>query len=380
MAERLDLNQPRYSEFSQSIADDTLFNPEMGSIYGSLQKGDEANPYMMNPDELIAQGNSQYGITPWANLWGDQGQLLDQQGLLRSLNATGVFGQAPMNVGNAQRQYGSSASPPQVTISLEQAMAGGPSLQSMRTMQLAALQNWQNGGSGYGQSGLAGGFSGAQNQALAGGADPNLVNWLGGINDFNDSINDPRERFFDPNNLSFGMQDFGGMDLGSATQDSLNAWAQQNYGTDLMGLANMGSELSGMRYDMLQDPSQYWDKNTGMLTSLSLPGMSDVDAGIKRNAYNLAYGEQQENADIARGNAYSDQMNQALLTNPELMRTGYGQYLAGTMGLSQNLASQAGQRIQQPGGYEQLLYQFGIAPQNANAALAQMGMSGGMYG
>jgi hypothetical protein len=67
------------------------------------------------------------------------------------------------------------------------------------------------------------------------------------------------------------------------------------------------------------------------------------------------------------------------MSNPEMMRTNYGQYLGGTGGLSQNLQAMAGQRVQQPTDYSSLLYGYGAAPNLANQALAHLGMQGGMY-
>jgi hypothetical protein len=369
MAERLELGQPRYNEFNQGLADDTLFNVDMGSVYGSLKKGDESNPYMMGADDLLSQGSKQYGLTGWEDLWGDQGQLLDQDALMRSMNATSAFGMAPMTAAEAERQYsqyGSSASPGGITW---EDVAYG-------RMPMEAWQFQQSGG-GYG--GLNEGYSGASNYALAQGNDQNLVSWLGGINDFNDSLNDSRERFFDPNTLSFNAADFGGMDMGAATQDSLNQWAQQNYGTDLLSLAQMGSPLAQTRYDWMQNPSEGWDKNSGMLTSLSMPGMEDTEAASRMSAYNTAYGRMQQEASNARSDAYSQDINRGLMSNPEMMRTNYGQYLGGTGGLSQNLQAMAGQRVQQPTDYSSLLYGYGAAPNLANQALAHLGMQGGMY-
>jgi len=343
MAERLELGQPRYNEFNMGLAEDTLFNADTGSVYGSLQKGDESNPYMMGADQLLQQGSQQYGLTGWEDLWGSGGELLRPDALLRSMNATSAFGMAPMTASQAQRQYGGYASPNQL-----------------------------------GQRGLAAGYQGAQNYATQQGMDPNLVRWLSGINDFNAKLNDPRERFFDPNTLSFGVGDFGGMDLGGATQESLNAWAQQNYGTDLLGLATMGAPLAQTRYDLMQDPTQFWDRNTGSFNVLSLPGMEDEAAAARMSAYQTAYANMQGEAQQQRDQGYSEQFNQALMSNPELMRTSYGQYLGGSGAMAQQLQGMAGQRVAPPTDYS-LLYGYGISPDLANQNLAHLGLQGGLY-
>lgn len=363
-AQRLELGQPRYNEFNMGLAGDTLFSQESSSVYAGLKKGDESNPYMQNIDELLSQGNRQYGMTGWDSLWGDQGQLLDYDALMRSMNAT-AFGYDPMNVDDASRKYSQYYSKPNYP--------NYPSSLDFSYSRQQDMARWMNEGSGWQQ-----GYAGAQNRATEQGQDPNLVNWLAGINDFNRSINDSRERFFDPNNLSFSQSDWGGMDMNGATQDSLNAWAQENYGIDLRGLAGLGTELGGMRNDMMQDPSKYWDKNSRTFNTLSLPGMDDLTAASKMSAYEDAYARMQEDNASARSQAFSQNFNQQLRQNPELMRTAYGQYLGGSGGMAQNLQAMAGQRIQQPTDYS-MLAGYGMAPNLANQALAQMGMQGGMY-
>lgn len=368
MAERLELGQTREAQPNMGLADEILFQP--GTVYGGLSKGDELNPYYTGADDLISQGSSQYGITPWEQLWGQSGELLDPNALLRSLNAASVFGQSPTTVGDARSQYGGSQQgafqyQPFQPGYTDTKTAGGDVL-SQVLAQMA-------------QGGLGSGYYGAQNQALQGGADPNLVNWLGGINDFNASINDPRERFFDPNALTLGSGSFGGIDLGATDLNALNAWSQQNYGTDLQTLAELGTGLAGARNEFMQDPSAFWNPQSGSFSQLTLPGLTEQESADRMSAYEYAYGNLQGEIQGQRDRDYLSQWNQALGMDPELMRTAAGQYLAGSGNMAQGLLGQAGQMIQAPTDYS-ALFQYGIAPDLANQALSQLGLQGNLYG
>ena len=342
MAERLELGAERYSGPNMGLAEDLLFQP--GTVQGSLQKGDELNPYYQGADELVSGGSNQYGLTAWDDLWGSGGQLLDSDAFLRSMNAASVFGQAPMTLGDAQRSPYLGAN--------------------------------QQGGLDYGDLGTA--YWGAGRSALDAGADQSLVSWLQGINDFGATPNDPRERFFDPNSLTLGAGDFGGMDLANATQDDLNAWAQENYGIDLVGLAGMGTGLAGARNEFMQDPNTLWNEQTGSFDTLSLPGIQDEEAAARMSAYETALANLQSQNVQQRSMDYSDQFNSALMSNPEMMRTGAGQWLGGGGAQALGLQQLAGQRIQGPTDYS-TLFQYGLAPDLANQALSQLGIQTGGY-
>lgn len=294
MAVRADLGslmsgERNYNPFGSLIED--LFKP--GTAYGGYVKN---RPHAQTYDAsaLLRGGSQQTGITPWASLFDGQGQVLDPDALLRSLNVGSALTQAPMEEQGFQRQYGT---PP------HQAPIGGH-----QTYGLESYLRNRN----------------AQTNQQYGAQSGALGDWLQGMTDF------LGRRHYDPNDLRYqGYQLAPGVDIRNSSLDQLNQWAQQQYGVDLFTLAGSSPELLQARQSATANPMSVFDpQNPGVLTMDRIPGLNDADSAARLSAYQTAV--QNMMGETTRGMVGQSQtaLQQNQLQNEEANQTGLGRYLA----------------------------------------------------
>lgn len=263
-----------------------------------------------------AQNAVDYGIPEWDALFGDEGQVLDADALLRALNVGTLFGE-------------------------------------YQTLGDAPYQGANTG-------------------------NPMLDAWLGGLNDFGLAQNDDRERYFDPNNLAFTDYDLGGIDLRGATLDDLNAWAESQYGpgVDLLTVAASNPELLAARQQAYADPSSVIDPRTGKPRLDLIPGLSEEEAALRLQGYETGLYNQQQEAQQQRQMQQQNALNALLMRDPEAMRNAQYGDLTGRQQMVAGLQGQSAAYAPQPANYE-FLAMMGLAPQLTAGVMNQMRLQGG---
>jgi len=176
-------------------------------------------------------------------------------------------------------------------------------------------------------------------------------------------------RAYDPSALRH--RDFEvapGLDIRTATLDQLNAWAQENFGVDLLDYAASTPQLNETRMEWLNNPNLWFDERTpGEMAVSKIPGMSAADSALRQAQYNDAYQkfEAQSVGDPTMANL------RALMANPQLQRTGYGAMSGMVQPLQQQLQSYL-QGTQPASPDYSFLYQYGMLPQQLSLAKRQL--------
>lgn len=338
MAERLDLqgllNGSRRENQFAGLLDDAL---APGSVFGGFL-GEQRTPQKVDALQTVRGGSERLGIDPWASLFdADTGQVTDVQGLLRSLNLGETLSQRPMSQWGFQQKYG---------------------LDAGRVYQDRYGLN-PNGISPYGDE-----YATPNNPAK----DPfGLGAWVHGL-----GANDPysQESIAYAPEFRFSDTNLEGLDLNNATLDDLNAWAQQNYGVDALTLAASSDQLLDTRQQWTQDPSIWFDPNDpSAIQATMIPGLSAEDSALRLASYSDAYQRQQEASRLESDLAFQRMLDSASMSDPELGRSAFGQYLTQVLGPSRGYEGQLAQPVD-----TSFLYQQGIFPEQLQQALAQAGM------
>lgn len=339
MAVRADLGsmmrgERTYNPFGGLLED--LFAP--GTAYGGYVK-DRPHPQMFDAERLLRGGSMEAGITPWKSLFDETGRVLDPDALLRSLNVGSVLTQAPMAEAGFQRQYGNV--PYQVP----------PAMRATGTAPFIGAQQNQN----------------PQTQQQYGGQGA-LGEWLGGLTDF------LGRRHYDPNDLRYtGYSLAPGVNLQNATLDDLNAWAQQQFGVDLLTLAGSSPDLLEARQSALADPSSIFDpQNPGVLTMDRIPGLNDADSAARLDAYQQAVQNLMAGSTGSMVQQGQQMLQQQQQTQEDPNQTALGRYLANLVG-----GLQASQQAQQANPQDLFDYSYLMASGLQPYAMQRAGVGGG---
>jgi len=240
----------------------------------------------LNIGDLLTEGG-EYGITAWDDMFDEQGNLINEQAFRRSMNVGSVMAQDPstgMDAGTAGRSgllsYGWGNESPTSPYG-----PGG-----------GELEQWLHS-IGYG--GQEAGST-----------------WYGR------NKKDTPGQWYNPESLGFTGE---GMDLGSATQESLNQWAMDTYGVPLQYLAAWNPEVHETMKSWGEDESQWWNPELGGLDVTTIPGMGGLSSGNYMTAFGDSY-----DANIGRmggraTTALGELQQRAMLGDPQ----GYGRSAMG---------------------------------------------------
>jgi len=120
---------------------------------------------------------------------------------------------------------------------------------------------------------------------------------------------------------------------------------QELLGVDFLTFMSMGSELAQTGQDWMQDPSQWWDAQTGSVNVTGIPGLSPTDSAARLGDFNDALTQWQLDQNTRQSQLPQELYSRFLEGNPFPERTAEGQRL-GRYGQAAGVA--AGAPVQQP--------------------------------
>ena len=331
MATRLDLGElldrakNPYAGLSGGSTQDLfqgLFDP--GELYTGFS-GPTNNPDTRSASNVLRKGGFA-GLPSFDSLFGPGGNVKDPLGLLKVLNAGEVLSARP-RVGSAfGKRYGSADDP----------LINDP---------IANVYN-------------------------ASTANRDLLDWLRSLGlDRGGFLGDVA---FDPNNLRY--TDFKiapGLDLRKTNRAALEKFAQDLFGVDLETLASSPTKLLESRQKYLADPSKAINQaDPATLNLTRIPGLSEKTFALRLQDYSNAITNARNIIGENRTQKEAGALLDYLRSNPEGLRTAFGNYLAGTQE-SRVGAAEAAQAAIPPAFDYSSFYQLGLTPDLMNLAASQ---------
>jgi len=327
---------------------DEMFAP--GSGYGykadpSKSRRGSVMGNLMDPLTQVQGGADRWGLTKWSNLFGSGGEINDIDALLRSLN-WGAVTSKELSRGGRGSGGGYDAN-----SAFGSVVPGTSSMYSSDRPNPGDIQ--------YGEGGLDSWLYGISSH----GRDR-------GRNSLGRNKTDVPGMWFDPENLRFRQDDLQGIE----TMDQLEDWAQENFGVDAQTLAASSPELLETRQSWYDDPSQFWDAETGMMDVSEIPGLVGGDSAARMESIMEKMGLRREAEARNLSGDMQDLWENEALRNPHLGRTGVGKMLSRVapelMGLPQTMS---GMTPQSPG------FDYGLA-EALRPFLEDAQYRGGRYG
>ena len=272
-----------------------MFDP---SLAGGFAIKGSSGTKPVNIGGLLTKGG-EYGLTAWDDMFDEQGNLMDEQAFMRSMNLGSIMREG-MKTGKGAGDeshwdpwavpdymgFGSSDSP-------TSPYATGRHFTGRIEDPLVA---WLHG---LGYQGVDKG-----------------VNWLGRTR------KDIPGQWYNPESLWFTGE---GMDLGSATQQSLEQWAMDNYGVGLQNLAAWNPEVHDTMKSWTADPTQWWNPDLHGLDVTNIPGMGGIASEAGMSAFAEAYEQGRQGATNRSNTALRELQQRAMMGDPQ----GYGRSAMG---------------------------------------------------
>jgi hypothetical protein len=316
-----------------------MFAPASGYGYErdeSKRRGNMMSTYI-DPLNLMQQGSEKYGLSAWDDMFGEGGEILDMNGLLRSLNFGGVTGQKPSDgyVGGGGNRRGAFVTGPGgVPMQVGSGNTHAPNMGgdiNYFTDDYMEFRGWdpEKGP----PRGAYFGDKATERYIKKTGEDPFLSDQHKWLYEMSSKGKDRGSRYgrertdtpgvwYDPSNLQYTEQDLAGID----NLDDLNDWAMAQFGVDAQTLGASSPDLLEARQAYRADPSSLWDD--GQLSAGSIDGMIPADFNLRASGLLQQMQAQQQIAAAQREQSSLGTFNRQALNNPHLMRSSLGRALA----------------------------------------------------
>lgn len=339
MAERFSSTGGNQSGAPPSWLEDYLFAPSAG--YGwardeGSRRGDVTTSFI-DPLNLAKTGSSKYGLTAWDDMFGDGGQIMDMDALIRSLNFGAVTGQ------EGSRGFGGSSGKSDAGATgreyfgdfTSQFALGGNGLSPNMgeldyfTDDYLDFRGWENGV----PPGVFFGDRATSKYIKKTGKNPfksDMHEWLYDMSfkgkergsRWGRKRTDAPGYWYDPANAIVSAEDLAGID----NLNDLNQWALDEFGVDALTLAGTNQDLLAQREAFRADPSQFW--SDGRITANSIEGLHEADFALRMEGMLEEMAAREAYGAAERERAASDAFYQEALNDPHFMRTSLGQAMA----------------------------------------------------